>query len=140
MCFIQINLRHSRSATSQLTRRVEKLKTYILLITEPWVRNHRVQGLKSLGNVYYVRDKSFHPRACIVASRDLKLWTINGLCDEDNIVCKLCINDNDHYITSSYLDRFYDIENDSQFSKIIAFCESINKPLLIGTDSNAHSF
>ena len=111
VCFIQINLRHSRSATSQLARRVEKLKTYILLITEPWVRDHRVQGLKSLGNVYYVRDKSYHPRACIVASRDLKMWTINGLCDEDNDVCNLRINDKDHYITSSYLDRNYDIEN-----------------------------
>ena len=42
---MQINLQHSRTATDNLTKLVEKEKTDIIFIQEPYLNKHKMTGI-----------------------------------------------------------------------------------------------
>ena len=108
------------------------------MITEPWVRDGAIQGLKLHGNLFYVKKKGSNPRSCILASRDLNLWTVCGLSDSDTTTCNIRVKNKDYFITSAYLDKLMNIE-ESKMLSVIEHCDKHKKPLLIATDSNSHS-
>ena len=77
---LQINLQHSVAATTELCKRTELMETFVALVQEPWIVDNSIRGLSKRGLHSYAGPK---PRACILASANLRLWELPQFCDRD---------------------------------------------------------
>ena len=129
---VQINLGKRKAASVEASRN----KCDILLVTEPHTARGKVAGLEPMGNVYAWGKGT--PRTCI--RTNLKAWLIEEFTDEDITTISVTGVDGveDTVFASVYLDITKPVEMD-QWSRLLRWCDSHKKPLVMGIDSNAHS-
>ena len=140
--FYQINLNKSEVAQANLMVELInfKDKQFICLIQEP-----HFQGLKpsSIDRRYMQAlhgkgSKKYWPRAMIVATKNLKLSLIENLTSRDTTCINLHTLKEELVICSSYQDITYP-EVVNNIDKCVEHSKNVNKEIIIGADSNAHS-
>ena len=140
--FYQINLNKCEVAQANIMVELtqSKNKKIVCLIQEP-----HFQGLKpSSIDRRYIQvlhgkgTKKFWPRAMIVASKDLKISLVEALTSSDTTCINLHNSNEELVICSSYQDiTFPEVVNN--IDKCVEHSKNVNKDIIIGTDSNAHS-
>ena len=131
---IQINLRHAKTASVELAKRIHKSKE-IGLVSEPWIHRGLVKGLDQLKSLC----KGPKPRAAIVAPNQVKVMFIDDLSDEDLACASVQTSQGLVYLVSAYWD--INITNPflNRLKKTLDVLQDKKAPIIIGMDSNAHS-
>ena len=135
---LQINLHHSKEATSELVSRlmVRKNANLIVLIQEPWINNDKVQGLGLFKPYYDTNSKD--PRTAILATGNMNVWYVPQYSNRDMVTCTMTSKGKTTYFASVYSDINLPPVQDA-LTKLTTFCNNNNHSLIIGCDSNAHS-
>jgi len=133
---IQINLHHSKAASSVLEQKMNCEGTHIGLITEPYFNNDRIRNINT-GNLIY---NSQQPRACIFLKKDIDYFSLNDFNDRDVVAVKVKSKINmslkEVVICSAYFDGNKEIPD--KLNNLIEYCSREKLDIIIGTDSNAH--
>ena len=140
--FYQINLKKCEGAQANLMVVLAKLrhKQFICLIQEPHFYGVKPSSIDRIFmQAFHSKGTKQHwPRAMIVASKDLKLSLIEALTSRDTTCINLHSTKEEVIIASSYQDiTFPEVVNN--VDKCVEYSKSVNKDIIIGTDSNAHS-
>ncbi|XP_055536770.1 uncharacterized protein LOC129725235 [Wyeomyia smithii] len=111
---VQVNLHHAKGASGVLCRRFTKDQLSVALIQEPWVHDTRILGLANT-NKFIQRD---------LVAIAVEVPTTNGT---QEVV-----------VASAYFPGDEDDIPPSEVAALVRYCRSINKPLIVGCDANAH--
>jgi ribonuclease HI len=141
--FFQFNCQKSAASVSCLIDyiRKNKLDTFLVAAQEPSVYKGKVTNFPGKNLFTAPRNPDAQPRAAIWASSNLNLWQHPSYTSRDMVTVTWYQEKFEHpeiYITSLYLD----ITANSfppQLQKLVRHCNQTFTPLLILTDSNAHS-
>jgi hypothetical protein len=135
-CF-QINLQHSRTATSNLGQLINQHNVDITYIQEPYTINNKLAGLPRFHKVYMFGDG--RKRTAIVINNDqLDATLIIQLSNEDCVAVEVHSEAVKFCSVSMYFDIHRDIEEDiRQLEKVMDYTKG--NGLLIAVDSNARS-
>ena len=138
----QINLNKCEVAQANLMVKLMnfKHKQFICLIQEPHFQGLKPSSMnrKFMQVLHGKGTKKFWPRAMIVASKDLKISLIEALTSRDTTCINLHNTNEELVICSSYQDiTFPEVINN--IDKCVEHSKNVNKDIIIGTDSNAHS-
>lgn len=81
--FVQINLKHSKTATANLQVFIIKNDIKVCLIQEPWVRGGKVMGLSHKDYIVYYKalGESGEPRSCILMHKSIKAFLLGNFSD-----------------------------------------------------------
>ena len=114
-------------------------KSFLFCIQEPPVREKKVTGFgrshRLLSDI-----KCDRPRACIYASRDLNIWPLLEFTDGDVVTCLWKLDrTREIVVTSVYMDILDDGVAWPILKKLLSYCKSQGKQLLLCADTNAHS-
>lgn len=135
--FLQINLHKSKTANSELLKRLTEGEGIIALLTEPWFsKKGHIPGFNDF-NIYYQKSFTGSCRAAIVIDKSFNSWIVHEYTNNDMVTICVNIQNTNYYIASIYMDGNADIPN--KFVNLISYCKENNFNLIIGTDSNAHS-
>lgn len=131
---VQINLKHSISATENLLIYLNDNNVDICLIQEPWVNEERIRGLKTLDfNLFYrVPEKGVRPRTCILVRKNITAFLLTNYCDDDTTTIQLENGSESLVLTSAYLA--HDREIPTQLFKTLV---ASNKDAIFCCDANA---
>ena len=140
--FYQINLKKCNLAQSNLMVELMnfKDKQFICLIQEPHFHGLKPSSInrKYMQVLHGKGTKKLWPRAMIVASKDLKLSLIENLTSRDTTCINLHGPKEELILSSSYQDiDFQEVVNN--IDKCVEHSKRVNKEIIIGCDSNAHS-
>ena len=80
--FLQVNLNKAHAAQVEVLRKINKLKSYIALLTEPYCYKQKICMIPRNSNCL-PQLRSGQPRACIISSKNLKIHEINELKNRD---------------------------------------------------------
>ncbi len=130
----QINLNKSKAATTELSLSMSD----VALIQEPYVSRGKVRLLESTAG--HILASNNNPRAAIYVRKRLQPWLVENFTDRDICVCTLDIDGEPWYLASVYLDILLDIKQNAKLSDLIDFCRTKKIPLVLGLDTNAHSY
>ena len=136
----QINLQHSQIGMTELNNRcVSRHAKSVFLLSEPLVRKGRVIGVpRKSYNVYHnSNNKKF--RSCILVNKSLVSWSMDNFCNEDVTVVMLKGDRTNIVLCNYYADIEINKVNDL-LEKLCQHCDQKYLPLIICSDSNAHSF
>jgi hypothetical protein len=78
-------------------------------------------------------------RACIVTSKNLPVWAMKEFTHRDMTTISLRIKDRMCTFSSVYMDGNEKKKIDKKLDDLTTQCHNNKTPMLIGTDSNAHS-
>jgi len=132
---LQINLQHSVAGTLELNARLEKSRTHIALIQEPWVVGKSICGLPKKGLVAYGKGKRV--RACILASPDVRMWPLPEFSDSDCVAVSTRWQCGEIIFASVYMAGDRDAPP-TTMRLLVGHCEDKGIPLILGCDANAH--
>ena len=144
MIINQINLQHCKAASAELSRRFGLNQFDIALIQEPYIYKDRVRGLDFSGDIVYL-PANFKPRTCIYVRKNIKFLTLPQFCTGDETTIKILFKDDSGSETEVILCSAYfpfdspDPPPSNNIKKLVNFCKTSNKHLIIGCDSNAHN-
>ena len=102
--FLQINLHKSKTATSELAKRLDEFQGNIALLTEPWLdKAGKIRGLP--GCLLFSAPNSVNPRAaiCIPLKAKFNCWEVHEFTDRDISTVCLQHNNTELYIASVYI-------------------------------------
>ena len=140
--FYTTNLNKCEAAQANLMAELGHLKdkSFVCLIQEPHFYGLKPSSVnqKHTQVLHGIGTKKAWPRAMIIASKGLKISLIEALTSRDTT----CINqhniDEELIICSSYQDITIP-EVINNIDKCVAHSKKLNKPILVGSDSNVHS-
>ena len=132
---VQVNLNKTHAAHVELLNKINKMETYIALITEPYCYKKRLCIIPK-GSNYLPQLRSGHPRACIFSNKNIKIHEINELKTRDTAVGLIKLEGKSTVIASIYLDITSAIE--PTLSPILDYSQRHGYSLLLGADTNAH--
>ena len=140
--FYQINLNKCEVAQANLMVELTqyKNKQFVCLIQEPHFYRTKPSSIdrRYMQVLHSKGTKKLWPRSMIVASKDLKLSLIEALTSRDTTCANLHNLKEEIIICSSYQDiTFPEVINN--IAKCVEHSKQVNKEIIIGTDSNAHS-
>jgi hypothetical protein len=135
---LQINLRKSVVASTNLIQKCSRLKSYIIFITEPRVLKGRI-CLNRIKMHYQSQDNDKKPRAAIGHSGDIDIYSIPNLSSHD--VCTCIWNRNNAtpiLLISAYWDG---LKNNipEALAAAVDYAKDKQLQFIIGMDANAHS-
>ena len=135
-CF-QINLQHSRAATSNLGQLINQHNVDITCLQQPYTINNKLAGLPRPYKVYTFGDG--RRRRVIVLNNDqLNATLITQLSNEDSVAVEVRSEAVKFYSVSMYLNSRRDLEEDiRQLETVLDY--SKGKRLIIALDSNTRS-
>ena len=135
-CF-QINLQHSRTATSNLVQLINQHTIDITYIQEPYIINNKLAGLPRSHKVYTSGDR--RKRTAIVINNDqLDVTLITQLSNEDCVTVEVHSEAVKFYSVSMYFGSHRDKEKDiRQLEKVMDYTKG--NGLIIAMDRNAGS-
>lgn len=133
---LQINLQHSKTATVELVKRMDRKVGLVTLCTEPWNYRGTLPGLGGLQVTTSSKDGV--KRAAIVSSKDVRLWPIDKYCSNDIVVAAVNHSGGMLVLVSWYWDINHNVI-EPLLEQVIELCQRQRIPLVIGGDSNAHS-
>lgn len=135
-------MHHNKSATAELAKILTGEKSTLILIQEPYRFRGMIKGLGVTGGrIIRPHLSEEKPRACIWASKDLKILPLAQFNKKDVtaliLTTKVSTNKIKMIVGSIYVSHtldppYQDIERLSHFAR------KCNLPLLIGGDVNAH--
>lgn len=135
-CF-QLNLQHSRAATSNLVQLLNEHRVDIACIQEPYTLNNKPAGLPKSLKVY-VCGNGRKRSAIIINNAQIDATLITQLSSEDCVVVEVTTGAIKFCAVSMYFDCRRDIEVDiRELEKIIDYAKG--NGLLIAMDSNSRS-
>jgi hypothetical protein len=138
---IQINLRKSHVATTNLLRKCEQLDSYILFLQEPiYNKNNRIKLHHKIKTHYHVDNTDRQVRVAIGHTSDLEIFSIPNLTDHDTCTALWNKTDSDEYIL--LVSAYWDCKQNNipdKLKQAIAFANNKGFKYIIGMDSNAHS-
>ena len=135
--FIQINLQHSRTATSNLMQIIHENIPDIVLIQEPHIIGNKIIGIPRNYQLFKYGNSKIRA-AVLIANKQIDAIMVRHLSDGDAVVVEIIYNNFRCYIASMYLDIENDINTDlSKIDAIKSFTKGAG--LLIGMDSNSRS-
>ena len=132
---LQINLNKAHAAHTELLRKINKLDSYIILVTEPFCYKKKL-CMTPRGSNYLPQIRTGHPRACIFSSKNIKIHEINELKTRDITVGLNKLEGKSTVIVSLYLDITQPIE--PLIEPVLNYCHQHGYGVLIGADTNAH--
>ena len=140
---IQANLQHSKASSALLSADLSKLKNFIALIQEPWIKNKNVCGLSAAGRTVLTDNVSDRPRTCIVISNNLNKITLTNFINQDLVAVSVKLKLNQHepkdiILASAYFP--YEGKNPPtiSFKNLVSYSQRQQLPLIVGCDANAH--
>lgn len=134
---IQINLHRSETATSALMEIINKGKTHIALIQEPWTIRNKVTGLNHVNYQLFYANTGTRPRTCIICHKNLCYLFSPELSTSDSTVLKQ--GNGNIYLASLYLP--FDsptLPPSSELQRLVSKAKQTNSEVLIGCDANSH--
>ena len=135
-CF-QINLQHSRTATSNLGQLINQHNVDITYVQELYIINNKFAGLPRFHRVYTFGDGR-KTTAIVINNDQLDATVITQLSNEECVAVKVGSEAVSVYSVSMYFDSRRDIEEDiGQLEKVMVYTKG--NGLLIAVDSNATS-
>ena len=140
--FYQINLNKCEAAQANLMVELTEFKDkqFVCLIQEPHFYGTRPSSIdRRYMQVFHgTGTKKSWPRALIVASKGLKISLVEALTSRDTTCINLHNANEELIIRSSYQDiTFLEVVNN--IDKCVEYSKNIDKNIIIGADSNAHS-
>ena len=142
LSFYQINLNKCEAAQANLMVELNdfKDKQYVCLIQEPHFKGLKPSSIdrRYMQVLHGAGTKKDWPRAMIVASKSLKISQIEALTSRDTTCVNLHNSKEELVVCSSYQDiTFPEVTNN--IDKCVEYSKTIDKSIIIGADSNAHS-
>ena len=149
----QINLHKSAASTSSFVEYLASSmhtptkdqsgtpNSFLFALQEPWAPKNRIAGLGARFHLEYDRTATRPPRAAIIASKDLNIWYMPEWSNPDQATCLWKTGNPilpNIYVTSIYCDITTSTIS-PLLARLTSYCQSVNKPLLICGDTNAHS-
>ena len=117
----QINLQHSRLATDNVMKVIEKKGIEIVLIQEPYTIRNRIAGIPR-GYRTYTFGEGRSRAAILITNNQLAAIQIVQLSDEDTVVIETTIGNHKYILISMYLDINEQLERDiGKIDRIITF-------------------
>ena len=140
--FYQINLNKCEAAQANLMVELNEFKDkqFVCLIQEPHFHGTKPSSIdrRYVQVLHGTGTKKSWPRAMIVASKGLKISLVEALTSRDNTCINLHSSDEELVICSAYQDiTFPEVINN--IDKCVEYSKTIDKNIIIGADSNAHS-
>ena len=134
---LQINLQHSRSATLNLMKVIEREELDIIFVQEPYEYQNKPAGIDKKYRTF-TAGKGKHRAAIVIPNNKLDAILITQISDEDTVFIEI-IHDNLKFLAASmYFDFTDQIENN--FNKIDAILQfAKGEGTLIAIDSNSRS-
>ena len=134
---LQINLKHSRTATSNLTQIITENNIDIIFLQEPYTHLNNVAGFPKSYKIF--SSGNGRKRSAIILTNDsIDGIAINQISDEDAIVLEFSYKKLKFYGTSMYFDIERDIKMDiERVERIMNYTKG--NGLIIAIDSNARS-
>ena len=140
LSFLQINLHKATQATILAGRELENKQQIVACITEPHTTAGRITGMPTNTNIVYHRPSKGQPapRAGLVASKDLKLTSMDNWCNRDCAVAVTSLHGRRTILASIYLDITQPAVP-PWLEQLLDMAENKRMPMIIAMDSNAHS-
>lgn len=141
---LQINLNHSKSATTELSILQAMDQYKIILIQEPWVHKNQAKGLQNKNGNLFVGTNTCNPRACIYISKQIDSLLLNQFSDRDHVTVLVSMLTSDGTIKKLLLvSAYFPIElsippPNLMMEKVLEYSKKMNIPIIYGCDSNAH--
>jgi hypothetical protein len=133
-CF-QINLQHSRSATYNMMRVIEKEELDLIFVQEPYEYQNRPVGTEKMYRIFTAGNGK-HTAAIVIPNNKIDTILITQISNNDTVFFKIIHKNLKFYAVSMYFDIEDQIENN--FSKIDAILQfTKGEKILIATDSNS---
>ena len=133
----QCNLNKAHAAQVELLNKINKVSSFLALITEPYCYKKRL-SIPPKGSTVIPSHKGDHPRAAIFASKDLKIVEIKELSNRDLAAGVVKLDGRTTVILSLYLDIKCNATPDF-LTKALEYCRQRGYSVLIGSDTNSHS-
>ena len=134
---LQINLQHSRSATFNLMKVIEKEEPDIIFVQEPYEYQNRPAGIDKKYRIF-TAGKGKHRAAIVIPNNKIDAILITQLSDEDTVFIEIIHENSKFQAASMYLDFTDQIENNfTKIDAILQFAKS--EGILIAIDSNSRS-
>ena len=134
----QINLHHCRAASHVLAAEVQGLKSFAILIQEPWVHSRKIKGLPHLWNLFWDQSAEI-PRACIATPPNLHGVKLAQFDTRDSVAIRI---EGGRGQPSFVLASLYMAHGDALpppvLVELVEFCRTGGLGLLVGCDANAH--
>lgn len=134
---IQINLHRSETATNALMDIINKGKTHIALIQEPWTIRNKVTGLNHVNYQLFYANTGSRPRTCIICHKNLCYLLSPELSTSDATVLKQ--GNGNVYLASVYLP--FDsptLPPSSELQRLVREAKQRGNEVLVGCDANSH--
>ena len=108
---MQINLQHSRTATDNLMKLVEKEKTDIIFIQEPYLNKHKMTGItRSFRSYLSPADNS--RAAIVITNKEIDAVLITQISNSDIVLLEIAYKKTKAFIASAYFDITTNIEDE----------------------------
>lgn len=138
---LQANIHHSRSGTTNLSRKFLAEEIHLALIQEPWLVRGRISGLKGTkGKLIY--DLKSDARTCILLDKNIEVLPLTEFIHRDLTAVKVKLNiegsDREIVIGSVYLPYEEKAPPDQTLHNLVNFCAENNLQAVLGLDCNAH--
>ena len=138
---LQVNIHHSRSGSTNLTKKFLDEDIHLALIQEPWLVRGRISGLKGTkGKLIF--DLKSQARTCVLVNKDLEILPLTEFIQRDLTAVKVKLNiegrDREIVFGSVYLPYEEKAPPDQSLHKLLQFCEENNLQVVLGLDCNAH--
>ena len=133
----QINMKHSKGATTNLMKYAEDNKVDIICIQQPYIHQRRAAGIDSNYRTYTAGEAQIRT-AITIRNKEVDAMLISQLSDEDTITLEITRGDTVIILVSMYWDRQKTIEQDlNKVDKILQHGKKVE--VIITMDSNAWS-
>lgn len=131
---VQINLKHSKSATENLIIYMKTNNIDISFIQEPWVNGNLIKGLnsKEFELFYKVPAIGCRPRACILVKKNTNAFLLNNFSNEDTATVSMESGGKSITLVSAYLAHDEEIP-----SRIIQQIKNSRENIVLACDANA---
>ena len=134
---LQLNMQHSRNATSNIVQIISEQNTDLIFMQEPYVINNQLVGLPKRFSIF--TGGNGKKRSAIIANNNkMDIIAINQLNNADCVVVEVITNRHKFYAASIYMDIERDIGIDiKQIESILEHAKDFG--VIIATDTNARS-
>jgi exonuclease III len=132
---IQINPQHSRIATDNLMKLVEKEKPDIIFIQELYLSKSKMTGITRTYRSYFLPEDSYRA-AIVITNKEINAVLITLLSSPDIVLLEIEYKNTKAFIVSAYFDITTRIEDElNRLDKILELTKKHG--IVIAVDSNS---
>jgi ribonuclease HI len=134
---LQINLQHSRAATYNMMKMMEKEEPDLILTQEIYEYQNKPTGIDKRSRIYTAGNGK-HRAAIIIPNNKIEAMLITQISNEDTVLLEIIHNKRKFFAASMYFDIEEQIENNlAKVDEILQFAKG--EKILIAMDSNSRS-